>query len=148
MDAGVPEDVARRHAFQPILAYGPAAISVARDTGAPIEDVARAFSLIGDAVYLDWLETRVAALRATSRWQRWAIQAAWEDLHLVRRELAERVLAEADGRTVDEGVGTFLADHAEAFDRLVRFMRALALEDATDIAAMTVAVRKVRGLAG
>jgi glutamate dehydrogenase len=148
MDAGVPEDVARRHAYQPVLVHGPAVVAVARETGVAIEDVARAFSLIGEAVYIDWLEARLGALPATSRWHRWAIQATWEDLHLARRQLAERVLAEAGGRGVDEAIGHFLSEHAEAFDRLSRFMRTLALEDAPDVAAMTVALRKVRSIAG
>jgi glutamate dehydrogenase len=147
MDAGVPEAVARRHAFQPVLAHGPAAVAVARETGRAIEDVARAFSLIGDAVYIDRLEARLAAIPAHSRWHRWAIQATWEDLHLVRRELAERVLAEAESGTVDEAIGRFLAENAEAFDRLARFMRALAMEETSDVAAMVVALRKVRALA-
>jgi glutamate dehydrogenase len=146
MDAGVPEAVARRHAFQPILAHGPAVLEVARETGRSIADVARTFSLIGDAVYLDWLEARLAGVPAATRWHRWAIQATWEDLFLVRRELAERVLASADGRGVDEAIGHFLVEHAETFDRLARFMRALALEDANDVAAMTVALRKVRAI--
>jgi glutamate dehydrogenase len=146
MDAGVPEDVARRHAFQPALAYGPAVVDVARDTGAAIEDVARTFSLIGEAMYLDWLEGKLAAIPAASRWQRWAIQATWEDLHLLRRELAERVLAQAAGGAVDEALGSFLADHADGFDRLARFMRRLSSEETPDIAAMTVAVRKVRSI--
>jgi glutamate dehydrogenase len=148
MDAGVPEDVARRHVHQPVLAHAPAAIAVARETGASMDDVARVFSLIGDAVYIDWLESRLASLPATSRWHRWAIQATSEDLHLVRRELARRIFAEADGRGVDEAVGHFLVEHAETFDRLARFMRALALDDTNDVAAMTVALRKVRALAG
>jgi glutamate dehydrogenase len=148
MDAGVPEEVARRHVFRSMLAYGPGVVAVARDAGAPIPDVARAFSLIGEAVYIDWLEERLAAVPATSRWHRWAIQAAWEDLHAVRRQLAERVLERARERSVDEAVGRFLVDNAEAFDRLARFMRALGLEDASDIAAVTVALRKVRALAG
>ncbi|MGZ4154122.1 MAG: hypothetical protein ACXVQ0_06555, partial [Actinomycetota bacterium] len=148
MDAGVPENVARRHAFQPILAHGPAVIAVARETGRPVEDVARAFSLIGEAVYMDWLESRLASIPASSRWHRWAIQATWEDLYLVRRELAERVLADAGGRTVDEAIGSFLAERADAFDRLARFMRGFGGDEANDVAVMVVALRKVRALAG
>ncbi len=148
MDAGVPEEVARRHAFQPILAHGPGVVAVARETGRPIQDVARAFSLIGDAVYIDWLESHLAAIPASSRWHRWAIQATWEDLYRVRRQLAERVLADADGRTVDEAIGRFLAEHSDAFDRLARFMRGVGGEDANDVAAMVVALRNVRALVG
>jgi glutamate dehydrogenase len=143
-DAGVPEAVARRHVYQPVLVHGPAVVDVARRTGAPVAAVARVFMLVGEAVFLDRLEARLSSLRATSRWHRWAIQALWEDLALARRELAERVLIGAAGEDVDEALDRFLAERAEALDRLSRFMRTFALEDANDVAAMTVAVRKLR----
>jgi glutamate dehydrogenase len=146
MDAGVPERVARRHVVQRLLVHGPAVIEVSRATGRSIADVARAFWAVGESMYLDWLEARLAVAPSTSRWHRWAIQATWEDVFLLRRELAERVLGEADGRPVDEAVAAFLAGHAERFDRLGRFMRGVALEDANDVAAMTVALRKLRAI--
>jgi glutamate dehydrogenase len=146
-DAGVPEAVARRHVYQPVLVHGPAVVDVARRTGAPVAAVARVFMLVGEAVFLDRLEARLSSLRATSRWHRWAIQALWEDLALARRELAERVLIGAEGEDVDEALDRFLAERAEALDRLSRFMRTFALEDANDVAAMTVAVRKLRAVA-
>jgi glutamate dehydrogenase len=143
----VPEAVARRHVYQPVLVHGPAVVDVDRRTGAPVAAVARVFMLVGEAVFLDRLETRLSSLRATSRWHRWAIQALWEDLALARRELAERVLIGAEGEDVDEALDRFLAERAEALDRLSRFMRTFALEDANDVAAMTVAVRKLRAVA-
>jgi glutamate dehydrogenase len=146
-DAGVPDAVARRHVYQPLLVQGPAVVDVARRTGAPVAEVARAFMLVGDAVFIDRLEAHLSSLPATSRWNRWAIQALWEDLALARRELAERVLVGAAGGNVDEAIERFLAEHAEAFERLSRFMRTFALEDSNDVAAVTVAVRKVRALA-
>jgi hypothetical protein len=60
--------------------------------------------------------------------------------------VAEKVLEEAGDRPVDEGVSAFLVSRSEAFDRLSRFMRGMALEDANDLAAMTVALRQVRAL--
>ncbi len=147
MDEGVPEDVARRHAIQPLLVHGPGVIAVARETGRSVDEVTRAFFLVGDAVYLDWLEGRLATVPATSRWHRWGIQAMWEDLYLVRRQLAKQVLRGTERLTVEEALSRFLIDHADGFGRLTRFMRALAVEDASDLAALTVALRKIRSLA-
>jgi len=48
---------------------------------------------------------------------------------------------------VEDGVAAFLDSRSEAFDRLSKFMRGMALEDANDLAAMTVALRQVRALA-
>jgi glutamate dehydrogenase len=146
VDQGVPEETARRHAFQQGLVHGPNVITVAERTGRPVPEVARTFFLVGEALFIDWLEGRLAELPAPSKWHRWAVQAVQDDLLLVRRLVAEKVLDEAGNRPVDEAVAAFLGSRSEALDRLSRFMRALALEDANDLAAMTVALRQVRSL--
>jgi glutamate dehydrogenase len=151
MDRGVPERIARAHVLQPFLVHGPNVADVSRDTGRSIEDVTGAFFLVGEAVYLDWLGSRLAEVSTTTRWHRWALQALEEDLRLTRRQVAERVLAQGDGRgnarmPVEEALATFLAQREESMTRLGRFMRGIALEDSSDLAALTVAVRQVRAL--
>ena len=98
MDRGVPERIARAHVLQPFLVHGPNVADVALATGRSIQDVTRAFFLVGEAVYLDWLGSRLAEVSTTTRWHRWALQALEEDLRLTRRQVAERVLAQGDGR--------------------------------------------------
>jgi glutamate dehydrogenase len=147
VDQGVPEETARRHAFQQGLVHGPNVITVAERTGRPVPEVARAFFLVGEALFIDWLEGRLAELPAPSKWHRWAVQAVQDDLLLVRRLATEKVLDEAGNRPVDDAVAAFLDSRSEALARLSRFMRALALEGANDLAAMTVALRQVRSLA-
>jgi glutamate dehydrogenase len=147
-DRGVPEAVARRHVAQPFLVHGPNVVSVAADTDRTVEDVAHAFFLVGEAAYIDWLEARLSDVPATTRWHRWALQAVEDDLLTARRRLAERVIAQADDRSVDEAMTAFLAEHDDPTGRLARFMRGLALEEVSDIAAVTVAVRQIRALAG
>jgi glutamate dehydrogenase len=124
---------------------------VALATGRSIEDVTRAFFLVGEAVYLDWLGSRLAEVSTTTRWHRWALQALEEDLRLTRRQVAERVLAQGDGHgddrmPVEEALASFLDQRDESMTRLGRFMRGIALEEASDLAALTVAVRQVRAL--
>jgi glutamate dehydrogenase len=151
MDRGVPERIARAHVLQPFLVHGPNVADVSRATGRSVEDVTGAFFLVGEAVYLDWLGSRLAEVSTTTRWHRWALQALEEDLRLTRRQVAERVLAQGDGRgnarmPVEEALATFLAQREESMTRLGRFMRGIALEDSSDLAALTVAVRQVRAL--
>ncbi len=148
MDRGVPEAVSRRHAVQPFLVHGPNVVTVVAATGRPVEDVAHAFFLVGDAAYIDWLEARLSEVPATTRWHRWALQAVEDDLLTARRSLAERVLAHAGGGSVEEAMATFAAEHHDPTKRLARFMRGLALEEKSDLAAVTVAVRQIRALAG
>jgi glutamate dehydrogenase len=147
-ERGVPEEIARRHALQRFLVHGPNVVSVAAETGRSVEEVTRAFFLVGDAAYIDWLEARLAEVPATTRWHRWALLAVEEDLRTARRRLAEHVLRHAEGGPVDEGFAVFASHHEDPTKRLGRFMRSLALEEASDLAAVTVAVRQIRALAG
>ncbi len=71
-----------------------------------------------------------------------------DDLFLVRRQLVEKVIAEAPELIVDEAVEAFFARRAEAEDRLQRFIRNLSVEGVTDLAQFTVALRQVRTLLG
>jgi glutamate dehydrogenase len=148
VDRGVPEDVADAHVVQPFLVHGPDVVTVVTATGRSVDEVTRAFFLVGDAAYIDWLEERLATVPATTRWHRWALRAVEDDLLAARRRLAEQVLAHADGRSVEEGMRSFAEAHHDPTSRLARFMRGLALEEISDLAAVTVAVRQIRALAG
>ena len=146
--AGVPETLARRHAFQGELVHAPDIIAVSHATGrAPLE-VARAFFLLGERLELDWLESQLDGLHAGTRWQRWAQQSMEDDLLAVRRVMCERALAEAGTDPVDEAVDGFLARREEPVTRLRRFIRSLAMEGVSDLSQLTVALRQVRAIAG
>jgi glutamate dehydrogenase len=147
VDGGVPEPVARRHALQQALVHGPNIITVAEHTGRPLEDVARIFFLVGEAMYIDWLEGRLRQLAATSRWQRWAAQTIQEEMLFVRSQIAERVVGEGGDLAPEQAVGSYVESRSVALGRLSRFERSLAMEDANDLSAMTVALRYVRALA-
>ncbi|HEY7401090.1 MAG TPA: NAD-glutamate dehydrogenase [Actinomycetota bacterium] len=148
VEEGVPQDVARRHAFEAELVHGPDIISVAQATGRPVQEVARAFFLLGEQLDIDWLELRLEELPTTTRWQRWAVQSMEDDIFLVRRQLAERLIAESEGTPIDEAVESFLVRREEAFARLRRFMRGLAVEGVNDLSQLTVALRQIRALVG
>jgi glutamate dehydrogenase len=145
---GVPEELARRHAFQDELVHGPDIITVARATGRPVFEVARGFFLLGERLDIDWLEKRIAEQPAKTRWQRWALQSLEDDLFTIRRQIIETVLEHAGGRPIDEAVDAFLDDRGEVYGRLQRFMRALMMEGVTDLSQLTVALRQIRSLVG
>ena len=145
---GVPEGVARRHAFQPELVHGPDIIAVSHATGRPPLEVARAFFLLGERLEIDWLEGQLEALAAGTRWQRWAQQSTEDELFAIRRQLCEDVIAGAGGMPIDEAVEAFLARRAEAVERVQRFMRSLAMEGVSDLSQLTVALRQLRSLSG
>jgi glutamate dehydrogenase len=148
IDAGVPETIARRHAFQGELVHGPDIIAVAHATGWEVLEVARAFFVLGERVGLDRLEHELEALPIGTHWQRWAAQSIEDDLFQLRRELVERVIAEASGGSVDESIEGYFARRVELEARSQRFLRELALEGVTDLAQFTVALRQIRTLLG
>ncbi|HET9725018.1 MAG TPA: NAD-glutamate dehydrogenase [Actinomycetota bacterium] len=146
VDAGVPEDLAREHAFLGILSHAPSVIAVSQEAGVPVQTAGRVFSRVGEATFIDWLEERLGQVPTMTRWHRWALHAVWDDLRMARRQIAERVLAETPGVEPDEAVAAFLASRGEVLERLRRFMSALAVEEVSDLAAATVAVRQIRAL--
>jgi glutamate dehydrogenase len=144
----VPDEIARRHAFQGELVHGPDIIAVAHATGWEVLEVARAFFVLGERVGLDWLERQLEALPVGTHWQRWAAQSMEDDLFLVRRQLVERVIAEHPSVSVDEAIAGFFGQRTEAEERLHRFIKNLSVEGVTDLAQFTVALRQIRALAG
>jgi len=145
---GVPESVARRHAFQPELVHGPDIIAVSHAMDRPPLQIARCFFVLGEQLELDWLETQLEGLTAANRWQRWAKQSTEDDLFALRRRLCERVLEAGGDAPIDEAVQLFLESRSDAVERLRRFMRGLALEGVSDVAQFTVALRQLRTVAG
>jgi glutamate dehydrogenase len=137
--AGVPEDLARAHSLRPDLHYAPDMVWVAGATGRAIEEVARVFFAVGAELRLDWIEAELERVPASTRTQRWALQAVREDAATVRRELAGTVLAESSG-----DVEAFMAERGDALRRLTAFLRSLSREGEPDLAGLTLAVRQLR----
>ena len=64
---GIPEPVARRHAYQGELAHAPDIIDLGHITSRPIRSVTRVFFLLGQLFGINWLEARVDQHPASSR---------------------------------------------------------------------------------
>jgi glutamate dehydrogenase len=144
---GVPEEMARSHAYQSELAHGPDIIAVTQTTGRTLEDVATAFFRTGERFHLDWLERQLVTLPSSSRVERWASQAVADDLIALRRDLALRVLEPADGRPPEAAIEAYVSDRAERYGRLERLIAALTSQGESSLAALTVALRQLRALA-
>ncbi len=144
VQAGVPEELARRHAFQDDLLHAPDIIDLADLSARPVADVADVFFLVGDAYRLDWLETRAEQLPAKTRWERWAVRTLENDLLRLRRDLAEQVLAAGDianGKALLEYYRTTRSDqHA----RLNHFLELLTRDGGGDLDSLMVATHQIR----
>ena len=146
--AGVPAEIAKVHSLSAELEHAPDMVAVAAATGRDLEDVAKVFFAVGAELRLDWLETQLDELRASSRMQRWALLAVREDSTQARRELAQTVLDESPGRSPAEAVERFLHTRDKATRRLAAFLRALSREGEPDLAGLTLAVRQLRAIVG
>ncbi len=144
---GVPEDVARHQRYVDELFHAPDIIDVGHRTGHSLASVARIFLAVGPIFEIDWLEAQVARMPAATRWQRAAAQAVAGDLVELRRELAERVIAEAGDAPPETALEGYLANRGPALGRLNRIMRALSVDGVDDVSGLVVAIRQIRSVA-
>jgi glutamate dehydrogenase len=144
VEQGVPDSAARFAAIGPDLVYAPDIITVARTYDRPIADVAHAFFVIGERLYLDVIERRAAELPAETRWQRLAWASLAEDLRLLRRQIASSVLAEAGDASIDAAVDRYLATRTDPYERLASLMASLTAAPGDDASVTMVAVHQIR----
>jgi glutamate dehydrogenase len=145
-EAGVPEELARAHSFQPGLAHAPDMVMVARSTGRPVEEVGETFYRIGDALRMEPLEARVLSIGGESRTQRWAARALLEELLTARRELAHRALVECPDDEPEQVVEAFLHRREAHLGRYESFLRSLSRDGQLDLAGLALALRSLRAL--
>jgi NAD-specific glutamate dehydrogenase len=96
---------------------------------------------------LDDLELVLVDLNLSEPWNRWAQETIEDDILAVRRSLAERVLASAEGISVDHGVEQFLAERADSVARVAEMVATLRSGAIRDTAPLLVAVRQIQNLA-
>jgi glutamate dehydrogenase len=144
LEQGVTDPAARFAAVAPDLVYAPDIITVARAYSRSIPDVAHAFFVIGERLYLDVIERRAAELPAETRWQRLAWASLAEDLRLLRRQIASAVLAEAGDTSIDEAVDRYLAARTDPYERLASLMGSLTAAPGDDASVTMVAVHQIR----
>ena len=83
---------------------------------------------------------------ASSRWERFALNAIVDDLLLVRREAVQKALAAQPSVDAEQALQAFLDSRPEAVARLERLADQLRAEGVDDLAVITVAVRQVRSV--
>ncbi|MCP3994465.1 MAG: NAD-glutamate dehydrogenase [bacterium] len=140
---GVPEAVARDHAFIEDLVHAPDIIELSQHTGRSVAEVSGVFFRLGKAIRIDWLEKQISEIKPADRWERLAKQAAESDLVSLRRRVAEKVLARAGSRAPRDAVRKYLSERAQAHGRTLVFMRQLAAEGVDSVDAVIVATRQI-----
>ena len=145
--AGFAPDLARSMASLPDLVHAPGIIELASGSTRQLPEIARIFFRIGQAVQLDTLERILAGMVTSDPWNRWARQTIEDDLGEIRREIAQRVLLEAEDRQADDAVDLFLSRRAHALKRVLDLTRTLETDTDPDLTFFMVVVRQVETLA-
>jgi glutamate dehydrogenase len=144
LSQGVPERPARFDAAVPDLVYAPDIIAVSRETGRSLPDVAHAFFVVGERLYLDAIEDRIASLPAETRWQRLAWASQLDDLRLLRRQIVARVVAQSGTSSIDEAVDAYLEARVDPYQRLARLIETSADAASDDASLVMVMVHQIR----
>ncbi|MFZ5847709.1 MAG: NAD-glutamate dehydrogenase [Actinomycetota bacterium] len=147
VEAGVPEDLARRVAVMP-PAYAVLGIvdTAHREELDPLE-VCRLHFELGERLSLPALARRVLALPRKDRWQTMARAALRDELHSVHVQLTGQVLAATSPEdSVSERVSEWEAREQTAVSRAVSTLEEICADDRADLARLSVGLRVVRTL--
>jgi glutamate dehydrogenase len=141
----VPAAAASFGAAVPDLVYAPDIIAVARESGRSIADVAHAFFVVGERLYLNVVEQRVAHFPAQTRWQRLAWRSQLDDLRLLRRQIVARVIEQCGDESIDSAVEDYLNARVDPYQRLATLMMGTTSgSQADDASAVMVMVHQIR----
>ena len=104
-----------------------------------LDDVAAVYFAIGEALELDYLRDRIAALPRGDRWQTLARSALGDDYAQERAALTAQILETG-------GLDRWVARHREAIDRFLHVIDDIRGGSTPDLATLSVAMREARAL--
>ena len=148
VEAGVPLELARRHAIRRQLVHAPNAIDLAKQHGRKVAEVAEIMFHAGHTVGLDRLEGIASGFYFTDTWQRWALEALEDDMVEIRRSLTKRILQGAGDLAPQDAITEFVEEHAAAIERLNAFVHGVGLDQPENLAPLMIGIRQLRALIG
>ncbi len=146
VDDGIEPDAAVRWARLGELEIVADVAEVARDTGRPVEGVARALVAVEEGLAIDQLMERLrqVAVVEDDRWSHDAVRGLLDDLHDLRRQGACRALEAPLEVDEADAVAAFLAESARHVAAVGVLLRRIDAEPTVRVDALTVATRAVR----
>jgi len=143
---GMPAELGQRLARMPDLRAALDMVEVVQQSGQPMEQVARVFFELGEALDLEWLRGQIEALPVEGHWHAQARGSLLDELNHQHRALALQVLALAGKRTDVSPVQAWL-QRDDATLQHTRSMLAEILTQNADYPIASVAVRRLAQLA-
>lgn len=148
VDAGFPEDLARRVARLNLWAAGLDIIRIADQAGRGVSEVASVYFEAGRRLGLAWLRDGASRMPASNHWQKQAVGAIVDDLYTLQADLAVRALQDAPAGAAGADVVEAWVGHRRApVDRIDQLVSELKALDQVDLSMLAVANRNLRGLA-
>ena len=141
VDAGVPEELAARHAYQRTLRRGPDMVDLAHIYERDALDVAALYTRASRLFYIGWLERQIRSLPGSTSFDRLAIESLRDDLQWLRRDVVSTILDESDG-----SIDAFLEAHDRVQPRLDRWHQWISRDGIEDVSTGLIAVRRLRQL--
>jgi glutamate dehydrogenase len=117
VDAGAPEDLARRIATLGAQAPAMEITDLAVETGHDVASIARLYAHTGSALGLDRLRAAAAAVVPEDSYERAALRSLIVDLISDQTRRVRAVLAAAPGETPNEALSRWAAPRQAAIDR-------------------------------
>ena len=143
---GMPAELALRLARMPDLRAALDMVEVAQQGGQPMEQVARVFFELGEALDLEWLRGQIEALPVEGHWHAQARGSLLDELNQQHRALVLQVLALNKGSKDVSPVQAWL-QRDDATLQHTRSMLAEILTQNADYPIASVAVRRLAQLA-
>ncbi|TAL99557.1 MAG: NAD-glutamate dehydrogenase, partial [Rhodanobacter sp.] len=143
---GLPAELGLRLARVPNLRAALDMVEVVQQSGQPMEQVARVFFELGEALDLEWLRGQIEALPVEGHWHAQARGSLLDELNQQHRALALQVLTLASDRTALSPVQAWL-QRDDATLQHTRSMLAEILTQNADYPIASVAVRRLAQLA-
>lgn len=140
-EAGVPQDLAVRHAYQRALRRGPDIVDIAHRFDRDVLDVASLYAMASHVFRIGWLDRQVRKLPGAASFDRLAIEAVRDDILQLRRLVVSLVLEEADG-----SIERFIAARERLMPRLDRWYAWLTRDGIQDVSAAMIATRRLHQL--
>jgi glutamate dehydrogenase len=116
MDAGVPEELARKIANLRALSAAPDIVSVADRTGKPVQDVAATYFAAGAFFQLDRIANAARGIHVTDYFDRLALDRALDTIGSAERRLTAEMVG--NGVTGPQAVDAWVAPRAGEVERI------------------------------
>ncbi len=147
-DQGVPPPLARDMARLDALYSVLDATEVARETGRPLETVARLHFALAGALEIRWFAERISALPTDTSWQAMARNALRDDLAGLQRKLTGAVARLSPEAAAPEAmIEAWRERYGQPIARLAGMREELKRAGTLDLAVLSVLLRELRGLA-